>query len=95
MGHSADQCGKISPQDERTRSIHYFFRVYGGGFNRRASRLRGSGELLDQVEEESDSNHHLVVALRQGHHAFNVQVFLKVLDDNTISREFPGMEGLK
>jgi len=25
----------------------------------------------------------------------NVQFFLKVLDDNTISREFPGMEGME
>jgi len=36
----------------------------------------------------------MIVACASGVVLSKVQVFLNVLDDNTISREFPGMEGM-
>src|SRR6266478_6565184 len=73
-----------------------FSGVYGGGFIAEASRLRGKLEnCLIKSRKESDQTINLVVACASGIMLSNVQFFLKVLDDNTISREFPGMEGME
>ena len=72
-----------------------FSGVYGGGFIAEASRLRGKLEnCLIKSRKESGQTINLVVACAKGIMLSNVQFFLKVLDDNTISREFPGMEGM-
>ena len=70
--------------------------MYGGGFIVEASRLRGVGELLDQVEEGKVIKPSTWSSRApRAHRLSNVQFFLKVLDDNTIAREFPGMEGME
>jgi hypothetical protein len=95
---SADQCGKIFARKGRANQVDFtnFSGMYGGGFIAEASRLRGKLEnCLIKSRKESDQTINLVVACAKGIMLSNVQFFLKVLDDNTISREFPGMEEME
>ena len=95
---SADQCGKVFARKGRANQVNFtnFSGVYGGGFIAEANRLRGKFEnCLIKSRKENGENINLVVACASGIMLSNVQFFLKVLDDNTISREFPGMEGME
>jgi hypothetical protein len=95
---SGDQCGKVFTRKGRANQVHFtsFSGVYGGGFIAEANRLRGKYETcLIKSRKENDQTINLVVACASGIMLSNVQFFLKVLDDNSISREFPGMEGME
>lgn len=95
---SADQCSKVFVRKGRANQVSFtnFSGVYGGGFIAEASRLKGKFEnCLIKSKKESDQTINLVVACASGVMLSNVQFFLKVIDDNTISREFPGMEGME
>lgn len=95
---SADQCGKVFARKGRTNQVNFtnFSGVYGGGFIAEANRVRGKFEsCLIKSRKDSDQSVNLVVACASGIMLSNVQFFLKVIDDNTISREFPGMEGME
>jgi hypothetical protein len=95
---SADQCGKVFARKGRANQVNFtnFSGVYGGGFIAEANRLRGKFENCSiKSRKESGQNINLVVACASGIMLSNVQFFLKVLDDNTISREFPGMDGME
>lgn len=94
---SADKCGKIFARKGRANQVNFtnFSGLHGGGFIAEANRLRGKSEsCLIKSKKESDQSH-LIVTCASGVMLSNVQFFLKVLDDNTISREFPGMEGME
>jgi hypothetical protein len=95
---SVDQCGKVFARKGRANQVSFtnFSGVYGGGFIAEANRLRGKFENCSiKSRRESGQTINLVVACASGIMLSNVQFFLKVLDDNTISREFPGMEGME
>ena len=95
---SADQCGKVFARKGRANQVSFtnFSGVYGGGFIAEANRLRGKFENCSiKSRKEDGQTINLVVACASGIMLSNVQFFLKVLDDNTISREFPGMEGME
>jgi hypothetical protein len=95
---SADRCGKVFARKGRANQVNFtnFSGVYGGGFIAEANRLRGKFENCSiKSRKESSQSINLVVACASGIMLSNVQFFLKVLDDNTISREFPGMEGME
>ena len=95
---SAEQCGKVFARKGRANQVNFtnFSGVYGGGFIAEAKRLRGKFENCSiKSRKESGQTINLVVACASGIMLSNVQFFLKVLDDNTISREFPGMEGME
>ena len=95
---SADQCTKVFTRKGRANKVSFtnFSGVYGGGFIAEADRLKGKFEnCLIKSRKESGQTINLVVACASGIMLSNVQFFLKVLDDNTISREFPGMEGME
>ena len=92
---SADQCTKVFTRKGRANQVSFanFPGVYGGGFIAESDRLRGKFENCKvRSRKESDQTINLVVACASSIMLSNVQFFLKVLDDNTISREFPGME---
>ena len=94
---SADQCGKVFTRKGRAGSVNFtsFPGVYGGGFIAEADRLKGKFEICKiKSKKESDQTINLVVACASGIMLSNVQFVLKVIDDNTISREFPGIEGM-
>jgi hypothetical protein len=95
---SADQCGKVFARKGRAHQVNFtkFSGVYGGGFIAEANRLKGKFENCSvKSRKESGQTINLVVACASGIMLSNVQFFLKVLDDNTISREFPGIEGME
>ena len=95
---SADQCSKVFARKGRAAQVSFanFSGVYGGGFIAEAKRLRGKFEICSvKSRKESAQTINLVVACASGIMVSNVQFFLKVIDDDTISREFPGMEGME
>jgi hypothetical protein len=94
---SADQCSKVFTRKGRAGSVNFtnFPGVYGGGFIAEADRLKGKFESCKiKSRKESDQTINLVVACANSIMLSNVQFLLKVIDDNTISREFPGIEGM-
>jgi hypothetical protein len=95
---NAEQCSKVFARKGRANQVNFtnFSGVYGGGFIAEANRLRGKFENCSiKSRKESGQTINLVVACASGIMLSNVQFFLKVLDDNTISREFPGIEGME
>jgi len=95
---SADQCSKVFARKGRAQQISFtnFSGVYGGGFIAETNRLRGKFEnCLIKSRKESGQTINLVVACASGIMLSSVQFFLKVIEDNTISREFPGIEGME
>jgi len=95
---SADQCSKVFVRKGRANQVTFtnFSGVYGGGFIAEANRLRGKFESCTlKSRKESSQTINLVVACASGIMLSNVQFFLKVIDDDTISRDFPGMEGME
>jgi hypothetical protein len=95
---SADQCSKVFTRKGRSNQVNFtkFSGVYGGGFIAEANRVRGKFEsCLIKSRKDSEQIVNLVVACASGIMLSNVQFFLKVIDANTISREFPGMEGME
>jgi len=95
---SAEQCSKVFARKGRANQVTFtnFSGVYGGGFIAEANRLRGKFESCSvKSRKESNQTINLVVACASGIMLSNVQFFLKVIDGDTISREFPGMEGME
>jgi len=94
---SADQCSKVFARKGRANQVDFtnFSGVYGGGFIAEANRLKGKSESCSiKSRKESGQTVNLVVACASGIMVSNVQFFLSVLDDNTIVRQFPGIEGM-
>lgn len=95
---SSEQCSKVFARKGRAKQVAFtnFSGVYGGGFIAEANRLRGKFENCSiKSKKENGQNVNMVVACASGIMLSNVQFFLKILDDNTISREFPGMDGME
>ncbi|WP_398468261.1 hypothetical protein [Tardiphaga sp.] len=95
---SADQCSKVFNRRGRDKQIGFsnFSGVYGGGFIVEPSRLRGKHEICKITsKKESDRTINLVAACASSIMLSHVQFILNVIDDNTISREFPGMPEMK
>jgi hypothetical protein len=94
----ADQCNKVFARRGRANQVDFtnFSGAYGGGFIAEPNRLRGKFEACSiKSRKDEGQTINLVVACAKGIMLSNIQFFLKVLDDNTISREFPGMEGMQ
>ena len=94
---SSEQCTKVFVRKGRANNMTFtnFSGVYGRGFIVEANRLRGKFENC-KIKSRNESNRtvNLVAACASGIMLSNVQFFLKVMDDNTVSREFPGIEGV-
>ncbi|MBR0693331.1 hypothetical protein JQ553_08890 [Bradyrhizobium lablabi] len=95
---SADQCGKVFAHKGRANQVTFrnFSGVYGGGFIAEANRLRGKFENCAIKSRKDDGQTiNIVVACASGIMLSNVQFFIKTVDDNTITRQFPGIEGME
>ena len=95
---SADQCTKVFTRKGRANTVSFtnFPGVYGGGFIAEADRLKGKfANCKIKSRKESGQTVNLIVGCSSSIMVSNVQFFLNVIDDNTISREFPGMEGME
>jgi hypothetical protein len=95
---SADQCNKVFTRKGRAKQIAFtnFSGVYGGGFIAEADRLRGKHEICKiKSKKESNETINLIAACASSIMLSHVQFILNVVDENTISREFPGMVDMK
>jgi hypothetical protein len=93
----ADQCNKVFVRKGRANQVDFtnFSGAYGGGFIAKPNRLRSKFEACSIKSRKDDGQTvNLVVACAKGIMLSNVQFFLKVVDDNTITRLFPGIEGM-
>lgn len=95
---SAEQCGKVFAHKGRANQVTFtnFSGIYGGGFIAEADRLRGKFENCKIKSRKDDGPIiNIVVACASGIMLSNVQFFIKTVDDNTIIRQFPGIEGME
>lgn len=95
---SGDQCKKVFARKGRANQVDFtgFSSANGGGFIAEADRLRGKVQnCAIRLKKESDQIVNLVAACGSGTVFSYVQFFLKVLDDDTLSREFPGIDGME
>jgi hypothetical protein len=89
------KCDKVFARRGRANQVSFtsFSGIHGGGFIVDAKQLRGKSDTcLIKSKKETDQSVNLVVTCARGVVLSNVQFFMKIIDDNTISREFPGME---
>jgi hypothetical protein len=93
-----DQCGKVFARKGRANQVTFtnFSGVYGGGFIAESNRLRGKFEnCLIKSRKDDGQDINIVVSCASGIMLSNVQFFLKVVDDNSVTRLFPGIEGME
>jgi len=93
----ADQCSKVFAHKGRAKRVGLtsLSGAFGGGFIVEADRLRSKFDACSiRARKEDGRNINLVVACAKGGMFANMQFFLNVIDDNTITRQFPGVEGM-
>lgn len=92
---NVDTCTKVFARKGRAKIVGFTSFSRGSGFIAEADRIRGKHEsCMIKTRKDNDQTINLVVACASGIMLSNVQFLLKVIDDNTITREFPGMEGM-
>lgn len=95
---SADQCNKIFSRKGRAKQVTFttFPGVHGGGFIAEPNRLRAKYATCSIKSRKDDGqNVNMVVGCASGIMLENVQFFFKVVDDDSITRLFPGIEGME
>jgi hypothetical protein len=95
---SADQCGKVFVRKGRANEIAFAARSdrHGGGFIVEANRIRGKFITCTIKARKADSQTlNLIAGCTADIMLSNIQFSLKFLDDNSIARQFPGMEGFE
>jgi hypothetical protein len=95
---SADQCSRVFARKGRAKQVTFanFPGVYGGGFIAEPNRLRGRFENCSiKSRKEEGQNINILVSCASGIMLSNVQLFLKVVDDDIVTRLFPGIEGME
>ena len=93
----ADQCNKVFARKGRAKEVDFtnFSGAFGGGFIAEPNRLRSKFDTCSiKSRKENGQDINLVVACSKGLMFTTVQFFLKTVDDNTITRQFPGVEGM-
>ena len=95
---SADQCGKVFTRKGRANAIAFteLSERHGGGFVIEASRIRGKFTTCTiKARKDDGQTLNLMVGCKADIMLSNIQFSLKLLDDNSIARQFPGIEGLE
>jgi hypothetical protein len=73
-----------------------FSGLYGAGFIAESNRLRGKFDKCTIKSRKDDGqNVNPLVGCASGIMVSNVQFFLKIVDDNRITRMFPGIDGME
>jgi hypothetical protein len=94
----ADKCGKVFVRRGRAKQIDFaqFSGVHGGGFIIEADRLRGKfAKCTIKTRKEDGQGLNLIAGCATDIMLSNVQFVLKVVDDDNITRLFPGIEGME
>jgi hypothetical protein len=94
----ADKCDKVFVRRGRAKQIDFaeFSGVHGGGFIIEADQLRGKFvkcKIKNRKEEGGSLN--LIAGCATDIMLSNVQFVLKIVDDDNITRVFPGIEGME
>jgi len=93
----SDQCKKVFTRTGRARQVDFTVarNAHGGGFIAEADRLRSRSATCSIKERKEDGQViNLVVACAKGVLPSTVQFFVKIVDDNTIIRVFPGVHDM-
>jgi hypothetical protein len=94
----ADKCGKVFVRRGRAKQIDFaeFSGVYGGGFIIEADQLRGKfARCKIKTRKEEGGSLNLIAGCATDIMLSNVQFVLKIVDDDNITRVFPGIEGME
>jgi hypothetical protein len=95
---SADQCGKVFIRKGRANEIGFtaLSDRHGGGFIVEANRVRGKfTTCMIKSRKDDGQTLNLIVGCKADIMLSNIQFSLKFLDDDSIVRQFPGIEGLE
>jgi hypothetical protein len=95
---SADQCGKVFVRKGRANEAAFtaLSDRHGGGFIVEANRVRGKfTTCMIKSRKDDGQTLNLMVGCKADIMLSNIQFSLKLLDDNSIARQFPGIEGLE
>ena len=92
----ADKCGKIFKKNGNRIAFAQDSDVHGAGFVAEANQLRGRAARC-RISSRKQVNDilNLMTACATDIMLQNVQFSIKVLDENKIARQFPGMEGME
>jgi len=94
----ADKCDKVFVRRGRAKQIDFaeFSGVHGGGFIIDADQLRGKFAKCKITTRTQDGQGlNLIAACASDIMLSNVQFVLKVVDDDSVTRVFPGIEGME
>jgi predicted sugar kinase len=94
----ADKCDAVFVRRGRASQIGFtqFPGVHGGGFIIDANQLRGKfAKCTIKTRKEDGQSLNLIAACATDIMLSNVQFVLKVVDDDNITRVFPGVDGME
>src|ERR1700742_1141133 len=94
----ADKCDKVFVRRGRAKQIDFaeFSGIHGGGFIVEADQLRGKfAKCKIKTRKEEGDSLNLIAGCATDIMLSNVQFVLKVMDDDNITRVFPGIEGME
>ena len=92
----ASQCGKIFKKNENGITFQRDSDVYGAGFVAEGNQLRGrTARCAIKSRKQVGDTLNLLTACATDIMLQNMEFTVKFLDDNKISRLFPGMEGME
>jgi hypothetical protein len=95
---NADKCDKVFVRRGRAKQIGFaeFSGIHGGGFIIEADQVRGKfAKCKIKTRTEEGGSLNLVAACATDIMLSNIQFVLKVVDDDDITRVFPGIEGME
>jgi hypothetical protein len=94
----ADKCNQVFVRRGRSQQIDFaqFAGIHGGGFIIEADRIRGKfAKCRIKTRQAEGQSLNLIAACATDIMLSNVQFVLKAVDDDTMTRVFPGIEGME
>ena len=94
----ADKCDQVFVRRGRAQEITFaqYPGIHGGGFIIEADRLRGKYATCKIKTRKQDGDSlNLIAGCATDIMYSNVQFILKTIDENTVARVFPGIEGME
>jgi len=89
-------CSKVFVKKGNRTAFRQDSDMYGSGFIMEGPRIRGRTATCTVTKtKEDDGVVHMIAACATDIMLSNVQLSVKVLDDNKITRIFPGIEGME
>ena len=91
----ADKCDKVFEKKGNQISFQQDSDIYGGGFIIDGNRIRGRSGTCNITKSKQDgATIHMIASCATDIMYSNMQFSVKVIDDNTIARIFPGLDGM-